>query len=45
MFCKSKKGKKKNRAGEVVQQLRTLAAFAEDLGSIPIIHKAADNHL
>jgi hypothetical protein len=32
-------------AGEMAQQLRALAALAEDLGSIPSTHTAAHNCL
>lgn len=30
--------------GEIAQQFRALAAFAEDLGSEPSTHEAAPNH-
>ena len=39
------KRKKKNRAGEVAQQLRALADLPEDLGSIPNTHMATHNCL
>jgi hypothetical protein len=32
-------------AGEVVLQLRVLAALEEDPGSVPIIHLVAHNHV
>jgi hypothetical protein len=39
---KKKKKKEKNTGtGELAQQLRTLTAFTEDLGSVPSIHTAA----
>lgn len=33
-----------NRAGELAQWLRTLAAFEADLGSVPGTHEVAHNH-
>jgi hypothetical protein len=37
--------KHKNRAGEMAQWLRALAALPEALSSIPSNHIVADNHL
>ena len=35
----------KNRVREMAQQLRALAALAEDLGSVPSTHTVVHNHL
>lgn len=45
MECSSVSLKLFLRAGEMVQQLATLAGFAEDPGSVPSTHVAAHGHL